>query len=448
MRKDLGYLSFVALFLFTIQGYAQNVAINEDASAPNPNAILDIKSDNKGILIPRISTTARLAIPNTKGLLVYDTTANSFFYNTGSSWQNMVAVAGNSWALTGNNGTDSTNFLGTTDGKPLVIKVKNQRSGLIDSARALTFLGYQSGGLFLSGPGGGANNTAIGAKALSVNTTGINNTVTGAFAMQFNSSGANNTANGAAALFTNAGDYNVAIGSHTMLNNGTGGLNTAIGSLSLESNSSGKMNTCVGTQTLSSNESGNNNTAIGYFADVQGNVNNSTAIGSLAVTAIANKVRIGNSSVTSIEGAVPFTTPSDARFKFKIQDDVKGLDFILQLRPVTYQFNTKQFDEQLNNGSIKNAAFAAAMNTMNASYTEATGIRRTGFIAQEVEKAAIAAGYNFSGLIKPKTDKEYYSLSYESFVVPLVKAVQEQQQTIAGMQKEIAELKQLLKLSK
>lgn len=44
-----------------------------------------------------------------------------------------------------------------------------------------------------------------------------------------------------------------------------------------------------------------------------------------------------------------------------------------------------------------------------------------------MEKAADEAGYNFSGIIIPKNDKEHYSLSYESFVVPLVKAIQEQQ---------------------
>jgi hypothetical protein len=31
---------------------AQNLAVNTDGSLANPNAILDIKSGNKGILIP------------------------------------------------------------------------------------------------------------------------------------------------------------------------------------------------------------------------------------------------------------------------------------------------------------------------------------------------------------------------------------------------------------
>jgi hypothetical protein len=57
-------------------------------------------------------------------------------------------------------------------------------------------------------------------------------------------------------------------------------------------------------------------------------------------------------------------------------------------------------------------------NFMQASYNAASAIRRTGFIAQEVETAALQTGYDFSGIIKPVTSADHYSLSYESFVVP------------------------------
>ena len=74
---------------------------------------------------------------------------------------------------------------------------------------------------------------------------------------------------------------------------------------------------------------------------------------------------------------------------------------------------------------------------MQASFDQASSIRRTGFIAQEVEQAAIKTGYDFSGIIKPQTSNDHYSLSYESFVVPLVKAVQEQEKIIDNLKKEI-----------
>src|SRR6266700_6950723 len=114
------YLLVTAWLLFINTVHSQNLAVNTDGSLANPNAILDIKSGNKGLLIPRMDATARQSIPNTKGLLVYDTTTNSFWYNTGTQWQNIantatVLAGTGSWLLTGNSGTDSSSFLGTTD---------------------------------------------------------------------------------------------------------------------------------------------------------------------------------------------------------------------------------------------------------------------------------------------------------------------------------------------
>jgi endosialidase-like protein len=132
---------------------------------------------------------------------------------------------------------------------------------------------------------------------------------------------------------------------------------------------------------------------------------------------------------------VPFTTPSDGRFKYQVQDDVKGLSFIMQLHPVTYHFDVQRFDEQ--QGNPEGTRIAKPVNyAIQASYKEAAGIRRSGFIAQEVEKAANATGYDFSGIIKPKTAQEHYGLSYEAFVVPLVKAVQELGTEVERLKKE------------
>jgi phosphoglycerate-specific signal transduction histidine kinase len=49
----------------------------------------------------------------------------------------------------------------------------------------------------------------------------------------------------------------------------------------------------------------------------------------------------------------------------------------------------------------------------------------SGFVAQDVEKAARALNYNFSGVDAAKSGKDLYGLRYAEFVVPLVKAVQE-----------------------
>jgi hypothetical protein len=72
---------------------------------------------------------------------------------------------------------------------------------------------------------------------------------------------------------------------------------------------------------------------------------------------------------------------------------------------------------------------------------EKNKIKYTGFIAQEVEKAANEVGYDFSGVDKPKNEKSLYGLSYSEFVVPLVKGMQEQQKMIEQQQQTIDDLK-------
>lgn len=68
---------------------AQNMGINSNSTAPNANAILDITSTSKGILIPRMTTTERNAISATTGLNVYDITTKSFWFHDGTAWQPM-----------------------------------------------------------------------------------------------------------------------------------------------------------------------------------------------------------------------------------------------------------------------------------------------------------------------------------------------------------------------
>ena len=69
-------------------------------------------------------------------------------------------------------------------------------------------------------------------------------------------------------------------------------------------------------------------------------------------------------------------------------------------------------------------------------------IRQSGFIAQEVEQAATEANYDFNGVKKPQNDRDTYGLSYSQFVVPLVKAVQEQQSIIEKQNDELKKLKE------
>ena len=167
---------------------------------------------------------------------------------------------------------------------------------LVTTGRSNTGLG--SGVLALNTSG--QRNTAIGFWALRANTNASSNTAIGYFALRQSTTGGNNTATGLNALRTNTG----------------GGANTSTGAESLEANTTGSFNTAIGYQAMSGNSTGDRNTAIGSAAGpVSGNLSNTTAIGDSAVATASNMIRLGNPSVTVIQGQVAFTASSDRNQK-------------------------------------------------------------------------------------------------------------------------------------
>ena len=317
-----------------------------------------------------------------------------------------------------------------------------------------TALGYQT----LKDNVSGSSNTAIGSLAL-LNNTGAENTAVGVFALGTNTTGASNTAVGVEALVNNQGNDNVAVGALALQANNQGQYNTAVGKAALNQNNSGNKNTAVGYSSLSYVTGTTNlgNTAVGHDAGNFRTMSNSTYVGYAAYPLASgydnamglgynarptgnNVVHIGNTSIQSIKGQVGFTTYSDARYKKNVTADVKGLDFIMKLRPVTYNVAANELATFLKedtrsdeNGNITTTSSASDREGRNAQ----EHIRYTGFLAQEVEAAARSVGFDFSGVDKPKNAEDLYGLRYAEFVVPLVKAVQEQQAMIEELQRQI-----------
>ena len=147
------------------------------------------------------------------------------------------------------------------------------------------------------------------------------NTILGTGALQNNTTGSFNTAVGLQTLFSNStGSLNTASGVNALFSNTTGNSNTANGFSALQNNTTGFQNTAGGISALGSNTTGSSNTAIGASADVSlGNLSNATAIGAGAFVNANNKIRLGNSFVTVIEGQVAFTFPSDKTQKENFQ---------------------------------------------------------------------------------------------------------------------------------
>jgi hypothetical protein len=325
------------------------------------------------------------------------------------------------------------------------------------------------------------NNTAVGSKSLFKNTTGSYNTAYGANSLFSNTTGSNNIAVGESSLYDNTtGGANTAVGDGAMRRNKTGVYNTAYGFRALEVDTAGSWNTAIGSSALSTTygnrntaigmralewTSGNDNTALGYKAlsDNANNNNNNTAIGSstevsrypisnstvigyLASVNANNKVVIGNSAVSVIGGYAPggWSILSDARFKKDIKVNVPGLAFINKLKPVTYHLEARKFEKFLGRHD-------SVVNKMKDAYDKAEGTLRTGFIAQEVEATAKEINYAFDGVHHPESEHDNYSLAYDVFVVPLVKAVQELssendslKSVISDIQSEISGLKSLM----
>jgi starch-binding outer membrane protein, SusD/RagB family len=90
MRKFF-ILLFSCSFFLCNNSRAQNMGIG--TTLPDSNAILDISSSSKGVLIPRMDSVQRKSIPPTKGLLVYDSTYSSFWYHNGTGWLRITAGA-------------------------------------------------------------------------------------------------------------------------------------------------------------------------------------------------------------------------------------------------------------------------------------------------------------------------------------------------------------------
>ncbi|RMG80686.1 MAG: hypothetical protein D6707_05995 [Bacteroidetes bacterium] len=288
----------------------------------------------------------------------------------------------------------------------------------------------------------GENNIALGRYALYSNVNGYSNIALGKDAQYQNNGGYYNIAIGTAALYANiSGINNVAIGHNTLTNN-TASYNTAVGKQALYKNSTGTRNTAVGFNALYENATGNNNTALGYGAfqtSANSGYTNSTAIGYNAPMNASNKVVVGNSSVTTIGGYANWTNLSDGRFKINVQENVHGLDFILKLRPVTYQLDINKLAEHLHTPD--------SLRLFDSEKLKAKEIQ-CGFIAQEVEKAAQEVNFNFHGIDKPKNPNDHYGLRYAEFVVPIVKAIQEQQEIITNQQTNLAKQQKEIELLK
>lgn len=409
------------LFLASTSSFAQSVGINSDGSAPDGSAMLDVKSTNKGFLAPRVSSTGDVTSPAT-GLLVYQTGGTpGYYYYNGSSWVQLGAASGASqWTTTGSNIYYNTGNVGigiTNPGNILTVEgTGNSNTGVL----GLKATGTGAGGGFVWATSAIAPNLAAGNNLIHI----IGNDVTN----QYNSGyiGFKLIESGSSGNLLTFGLF----ASDNLMNlNGAG--NLGIGNTS----PSAKLHLTAGAGNAAIKI--DNTSFLEFGAGISGKEGNAGKIAYQLFTADAldiigagtdgsnnRKIKFWAEGGSYFNGRIDvaggaycngttWVNASDSRLKRDVHPMIKyGLKEILELQPVTYYY-----------------------------ISDATNHPEVGFIAQEVKKIIPEIVYGVEGDLEKG---ETLGISYGNLVPVLVKAIQEQQETIETQQKQIEELMQMV----
>ena len=251
----------------------------------------------------------------------------------------------------------------------------------------------------------GSYNTAVGISALAQNTTGDGNTAYSRRAMYSNTTGARN----------------VAIGYSSLYNNTTADNNTAVGYSALQSVTTGTDNTALGYNAGDAITTGYKNIIIGENASAGAvDANYRIVIGLGTVSAGGNTITLGASGSNRVYNTytsnATWTRVSDERIKKEITTNTNcGLAFINDLRTVTYKFKApSELNPSLSEYDADNS-------------TPSHNKKMYGFVAQEVKAAMDTHNItDFEGWSQINDGGDnLQGISYEMFVMPLVKAIQE-----------------------
>ena len=360
--------------------------------------------------------------------------------NTGVGYYNLRSLT------TGTNNTAiGANSLGPlTTGSYNTAVVTSQYGAYITSGSYNTAVGDQAGGSI----GSGSSNTAIGVGALYSGSNGSYNVALGSYAGQYGGARSYSTSIGhkASSHYQNAsaGSYTISIGFYAAERIQTAD-NISIGKNAARYNQSGSQTVCIGADAMSSASgtgtgnctaigfralyavTGNDNTAVGSSAGesiTSGTQNtiigynaahatgsgtrlttgsNNTVIGYNSLpssSTVSNTITLGNSSIATLRCQVTsITALSDQRDKTNIATSQYGLELVNQLRPVTFDWNTRDGAK--------------------------VGIKDIGFIAQELVEVEDALNAHDTLALTYRDNPEKLEASYGRLIPVLVKAIQE-----------------------
>ena len=217
----------------------------------------------------------------------------------------------------------------------------------------------------------------------------------------------------AGAAVTGAG--NTIVGDNANYDLTSGAANSTLGAAAGHEITTGSHNSCIGHSAGNVITTGNYNVCVGRDTDPSaGDSSFQIVIGNTIAGTEDYQFTFGttNSIVQNeFDTDAAWTRTSDRRKKRNIQEDKLGLDFINDLKTVTYQWRpSNEYPKEWNEYS--------EVSDVN------TDVVMHGMIAQDIKQALDKAGCDtFSGW-KERPDGSQV-MSREMFVIPLIKAVQE-----------------------
>ena len=271
-----------------------------------------------------------------------------------------------------------------------------------------TAIGYKAGEQVTS-----SNNTFVGVESGDAITFGSDNTAVGFRALtQYNATAG--TALGSNALKEAGGSNNIGIGESPGFNL-NGNANILVGKNVGYYAYNSRNNVIVGHQSFNG-QSGNlvECTVLGFQACTGNNQSgtNNTIIGNSAqpsTSSVQNEITLGNGSISALRcNVTSITSLSDARDKKDVEDANIGLDFINDLRPVKFVWDTRD-------GAKKD-------------------IKEVGFIAQELDEVQQKHGVEDHLQLVLKNNPDKLEASQGKLIPILVQAIKD-------LKKELDELK-------
>jgi len=183
------------------------------------------------------------------------------------------------------------------------------------------------------------------------------------------------------------GDDNTALGYVALSANTTAHDNTAIGSCALLANTTGSCSVAIGRSAATLTTTGDNNTTVGFAAQPSS-------------ATVSHEITLGNADNNNLRCAdTSISTLSDLRDKTNVEDIPHGLDYILALRPVKFDWNTRD-------GSR-------------------VGKKDYGFIAQELDQVEETFGNKEYTRLVHKDNPEKWEADVMKTYPILIKAIQE-----------------------